>query len=63
MKETKFKQTEVGMIPSDWEVTTIGDFCKVYDGTHQTPNYVDFGIPFYSVENVSADDFEHTKYI
>ena len=51
------------MIPSDWEVTTIGDFCKVYDGTHQTPNYVDFGIPFYSVENVSADDFEHTKYI
>lgn len=63
MKETKFKQTEVGMIPSDWEVKTIGSFCKVYDGTHQTPNYVDFGIPFYSVENVSADDFEHTKYI
>ena len=59
----KFKQTEVGLIPSDWEVKTIGDFCKVYDGTHQTPNYVDFGIPFYSVENVSADDFEHTKYI
>lgn len=51
------------MIPSDWEVKTIGSFCKVYDGTHQTPNYVDFGIPFYSVENVSADDFEHTKYI
>ncbi len=63
MKETKFKQTEVGMMPSDWEVKTIGSFCKVYDGTHQTPNYVDFGIPFYSVENVSADDFEHTKYI
>lgn len=25
MKETKFKQTEVGMIPSDWEVKTLGD--------------------------------------
>ena len=24
MKETKFKQTEVGMIPSDWEVKTLG---------------------------------------
>ena len=25
MKETKFKQTEVGMIPSDWEVKTLGE--------------------------------------
>ena len=24
MKETKFKQTEVGMIPSDWYVKTLG---------------------------------------
>lgn len=28
MKETKFKQTEVGMIPSDWEVKT---FCELFD--------------------------------
>ena len=58
-----FKMTELGLIPTDWEVKKIGDFCKVYDGTHQTPHYVDVGIPFYSVENVSADDFEHTKFI
>ena len=25
MKETKFKQTEVGMIPSDWEVKPLGE--------------------------------------
>ena len=58
-----YKQTELGQIPTDWEMKKIGDFCKVYDGTHQTPHYVDVGIPFYSVENVSADDFEHTKFI
>ena len=58
-----YKQTELGQIPTDWEMKKIGDFCKVYDGTHQTPHYVEFGIPFYSVENVSADDFEHTKFI
>lgn len=58
-----YKQTELGKIPTDWEVKKIGDFCKVYDGTHQTPHYVEFGIPFYSVENVSANDFEHTKFI
>ena len=28
MKETKFKQTEVGMIPSDWEVKT---FCELFE--------------------------------
>ena len=63
MKETKFKQTEVGMIPCDWDVKKIKDFAKVYDGTHQTPHYVNFGVQFYSVENVTANDFVHTKFI
>ena len=60
---TKKKQTELGEIPEDWEVKKIKDFAKVYDGTHQTPHYVDVGIPFYSVENITANDFEHTKLI
>lgn len=63
IKTTHFKQTELGPIPQEWEVKRIGNFCKVYDGTHQTPKYVDFGIPFFSVENVSANDFNHTKFI
>ena len=60
---SKFKQTELGEIPEDWEVKKIKNFAKVFDGTHQTPHYVDVGIPFYSVENVTANDFEHTKLI
>ena len=63
MKETKFKQTEIGEIPEDWEVTTLGNVVNVFDGTHQTPHYVDYGFAFYSVENVTADNFTHTKYI
>lgn len=46
-----------------WVEKTIGDCFEVYDGTHQTPYYVENGIPFYSVENVTANDFKHTKYI
>lgn len=46
-----------------WKEMKLGDISKVYDGTHQTPHYVEYGIPFYSVENVTANDFEHTKYI
>ena len=32
MKETKFKQTEVGMIPSDWEVKSVGQLTNVLTG-------------------------------
>jgi len=31
--------------------------------THQTPKYVEQGVPFYSVENVTANDFTNTKCI
>lgn len=31
-KETKFKQTEVGMIPEDWEVKTINEFTILQAG-------------------------------
>ena len=62
-KSPTYKQTELGLIPDAWEIKSIKDFAKVYDGTHQTPHYVDVGIPFYSVENVTANDFEHTKLI
>lgn len=30
MIETKFKQTEIGLIPEDWEVKSIGFLCKVH---------------------------------
>lgn len=59
-----YKKTEVGVIPEDWEVKKLGDFCNsINDGTHSTPKYVDKGIPFYSVENVTSNDFNNTKYI
>lgn len=48
MKETKFKQTEVGMIPSDWEVKTISEIAEsVGDGIHSTPAYSGLGTVFF----------------
>ena len=51
MKETKFKQTEVGMIPSDWEETYLGNIgpvkmCKRVM-KYQTSEKGD--IPFYKI--------------
>ncbi len=58
-----YKQTELGIIPEDWEVIKLSECVSIYDGTHQTPNYVPVGIPFYSVENITANNFHDTKYI
>lgn len=41
----------------------LGYLTKIYDGTHNTPTYVDSGIPFYSVEHLTRDDFTRTKFI
>ena len=32
MKETKFKQTEIGMIPDDWEVKRLGELFSIKHG-------------------------------
>lgn len=47
-----------------WQQSKLKDLCsKIMDGTHNTPNYTDSGIPFYSVENVTNRDFVNHKYI
>ena len=47
----------------EWKMVKLGDLCRIKDGTHQTPHYVETGVPFYSVENVTNNDFVHTKFI
>ena len=47
-----------------WTVFELKELCtQIVDGTHFTPNYTTDGIPFYSVENVTANDFTNVKYI
>lgn len=46
-----------------WKKIEIREFCEIYDGTHQTPNYVENGIPFFSVEHLTAGNFSKTKFI
>jgi type I restriction enzyme S subunit len=58
-----YKQTDLGLIPIDWEVKTLGEIAVIRDGTHQTPTYVDYGVPFYSVESVTNNNFTNTKFI
>lgn len=53
-------------IPENWCWCRLGEIVnKLTDGTHRTPKYVEKGIPFLSVKNLSSGkmDFENTKFI
>jgi len=50
-------------VHGEWEVKRLGDIAEIRDGTHQTPKYVESGVPFFSVENVTSGDFTNTKFI
>ncbi|MBP9999487.1 MAG: restriction endonuclease subunit S [Proteobacteria bacterium] len=49
-------------VPFDWKINKLGNVADVFDGTHQTPEYVDHGIKFISAEDIS-DPSASTKYI
>lgn len=61
-QEIRFKDDNGDDFP-DWNDTVLDDIVEYYDGTHQTPKYVKEGIPFYSVEHVTANQFSQTRYI
>lgn len=45
-------------LPQHWEWKTLGEICSITDGTHKTPTYVETGIPFLSVKNISKGFFD-----
>lgn len=60
----KFRfRNEDGKDYTDWKEIKISKVVRIYDGTHQTPSYVKVGIPFYSVEHVTGNNFSKTKFI
>lgn len=66
VQEEKFKETEIGLIPDDWEVVKLKELTnKITDGAHRTPTYVERGIPFLRATDIkkSSIDWNKTKYI
>lgn len=47
----------------EWVEKKLGEVADIKDGTHQTPRYVNVGVPFYSVESVTNNEFINTKKI
>ena len=50
---TRFKQTEIGEIPEEWDSMSLEDYCaQVTDGTHDTPKRVEHGVPLLTSKNL-----------
>jgi len=53
MHKTKFKQTEIGMIPEEWEVGQLGNLCEITSSKRIfLKEYVSNGIPFYRSKEI-----------
>lgn len=51
-KTHKFKNSRLGKIPQDWELSELKVISKISDGTHQSVSFVEEGIPFLFVSCV-----------
>ena len=47
-----YKQTEVGVIPEDWETSFMASIADVRDGTHASPKYHKNGVPLVTSKNI-----------
>jgi type I restriction enzyme, S subunit len=63
MQQLLTGQTRLPGFSGAWEVKRLGEIAEIRDGTHQTPKYVESGVQFFSVENVTSGDFTNTKFI
>jgi len=57
-KQTKFKQTTIGMIPEDWETDTLGNYTKLIKGiSYRSEDYCskDEGFIFINLKSVARN--------
>jgi len=55
--KTKFKETEIGMIPEDWNVVQLSQIAEVIDPhpSHRAPKVVNDGFPFAGIGDINED--------
>ncbi len=55
----------IGEIPEHWKITKVSRLLDIpiTDGPHETPEFLDYGVPFISAESIknNAIDFNHKK--
>jgi type I restriction enzyme S subunit len=52
IQKAKFKKTEIGMIPEDWEIKKLGDIGTLKNGINYNRNDVGEGLKVVSVKQL-----------
>ena len=61
-KTPAYKQTELGLIPEDWDVMSLEEICKrITDGSHESPAEVENGYYMPSVKDMSIRGFDFSE--
>ena len=60
-----YKMTKIGILPNEWEIDNLGNCLDVRDGTHDSPQYTNSGIPFITSKNLVNGniDWDNITYI
>lgn len=65
MVKKSFKDTEIGLIPEDWEVKKIGDICNIRRGASPRPihDYIStVGIPWVKIADATAQSSRYIEW-
>jgi type I restriction enzyme, S subunit len=52
-----YKQTEIGIIPNDWSIVTLGEVLSFQNGVNADKKAYGTGIPFINISEVIANSF------
>ncbi|WP_424367752.1 restriction endonuclease subunit S [Moheibacter sp.] len=63
MVKQGYKQTEIGVIPEDWEVVRIGDSFTFKNGLNKEKQYFGYGFPIVNYMDVFKNTFINSKTI
>jgi type I restriction enzyme S subunit len=56
-----YKSTEIGVIPTSWELKKLKEIADVRDGTHESPKQLSEGIPFITSKNLKDGKLDFTE--
>jgi len=64
VEKVKLKETEIGMVPKEWEVVRLGDVAKISSGgsAPQGKHYFNGEYPFIRVQHIDNEDFVIRKF-
>jgi type I restriction enzyme S subunit len=58
----QFKDSPLGKIPGEWAVRKLANITtQVIDGTHFTPTYVEYGVPFLRVTDIQSEEIDFSR--